>query len=59
MKSFLPDKMLHISHLRNTRRRNEKHPNKRISARSGQEKTESDDVTFKELADDFTSVSVG
>ena len=25
----------------------------------GQERTESDDVTFKELADDFTTVSVG
>ena len=34
--------MLHFSHLRYL----------------GQERTESDDVTFKELADDFTTVSV-
>ena len=47
MESFLPSKMLHNSLLRNTRGRNEKHQNKRISTRSGQEKTESDDVTFK------------
>ena len=59
MESFLLNKMLHYSLLRNTRRRNEKHSNKRISARSGEERTESDEETFKELADDFTSVSVG
>ena len=47
MESFLPNKMLCNFHLRNTRRRNEKHPNKRISARSGQEKTESDDVNLR------------
>ena len=37
--------MLHSSHLRNTP--NEKYPSERMSARSGQERTESDDVTFK------------
>ena len=44
--------MLHSSHLRNTR--NEKYPSERMSERSGQERTESGDVTFY----DFTTLSV-
>ena len=45
MGRFWLTKMLHSSHLRNTP--NEKYPSERMSARSGQERTESDDVTFK------------
>ena len=45
MGRFLPKKMLHSSHLGNTRI--EKYPSERMTAHSGLERTESGDVTFK------------
>ena len=45
MGRFLPKKLLHSSHLRNTQ--NDKYLRERMTSGSGQERTESDDVIFK------------